>query len=111
MNMYRNSNCLRTLRRRTGTQQHVLEARSQWIYSPSVRSNFIHPLNIFLTGAIAIANPFIGAVLVVMCIGLLIIDWKCRASDMVLIKIDGASHAKKHAQCGSGQSYQEEKRY
>ena len=111
MKMYRNSNCLRALRRRTGTQHHVLEARSNGVHLPSVRMSYIHPINFALAYIIFMASPVIGCVVAVLCLVHFVIDWRSAASEMALIKIDGASHAKKHVQCGSEQSCKEGKQF
>jgi len=104
-------NCLRTLRKRTGPQHYVLGAWTQRDYSPSVLMGTIHSINFFLTGAIALADPIIGVIACVLCFVLMIIDRERNLKgdrsglDMALIKIDGASHAKTHAQCRFGQSH------
>ena len=111
MKMYRISNCLRTLRRRTGTQQYVLEARSRGAHLPSVRMSYIHPINFALAYIVGIAHPVIGWGVATLCLVHFLIDWRSRASETALIKIDGASHADKHVKCRSGQSCKKEKRY
>ena len=111
MKIYRNLSCLGTLRRRTGSQQHVLEARSHRGHSPSVRMSYIHPINFALTYIISMAYPGIGYVMATICLVLFVIDWRCSALNLALIKIDGASHAEKHVLCGSGQSRKKRKWY
>ena len=109
MKNYRISNCLGTLRRRTGSQHHVLEARSQRAHSPSVRMSYIHPFNFALAYIITMSYPGIGYVMAAMCLVHLMIDWNRTASEKALIKIDGASHAEKHVQCRSGHSTNKKK--
>jgi len=110
-------NCLRTLRKRTEPQHYVLGAWSRRDYSPSVRSSIIHSINFLLTCAIALADPIIGGMSCVLCFVLMIVDRERDPKrdrsglDMALIKIDGASHAQKHAQCRFGQSFKRETPY
>lgn len=105
------SDCLGTLRKRTGPQHHVLEAWFHRGNSPSVRFGRVHSINLVLACLAFLVTPYWGALWTATCLVLFTIDLKCSASGMAHIKIDGASHAESHVLCRSGHSCKKENQY
>ena len=109
MMINRISNCLGTLRKRTGPRQLVLKAWSCRVYSSPVRLSYVHPIFSASAFTVFLADPLIGVLPVAVCLMLIMIDWRSSASGMASIKIDGASHAEQHVLCRSGQTCKKEK--